>query len=317
MDTDPFLTAALSAAARGWPVVPLKPGTKRPAFHGYDRCPRTGPCTDGHQGWEQRAMLDPHEIRWYWGSRRYAGCNVGIAVGRARLVGVDLDIRKPGDAPPFAPWNQPGVCTGEDVFILLSQQAGELPPVDTYTVRTASGGSHLYYQAPENIALRNTSGSEAGAGLGWKIDTRAGGGQLVAAGSIVDGRPYTAVMDVDPIPLPAWLCERLKAATPAPASPSQPVSIRNRTGFVDSAVRATVAKVRATKVNRNAALWGAAVSLGQLVGGGQLTEREHAEALADAASGHIAVGAYTARQAAQTIASGLRKGIQQPRQVAA
>jgi hypothetical protein len=189
--------------------------------------------------------------------------------------------------------------------------------VDTFTVATASGGTHLYYAAPAGIQLRNTGG-DRGNGLGWKIDTRSWGGQVVAPGSVVHGRAYRIVLDIDPMPLPGWLCDRLRAPASAPPTvPRQAVGIRHRGRYADAAVKATQAKVRAARTNRNAALWGAAVSLGQLVEGGQLSERDHAEALMDAASGHIAVGAYSARQAAATITSGLRKGRENGRQVSA
>jgi hypothetical protein len=308
---DPFLTAALACVARGWPVIPLWPGTKKPAFHGYDRCPRTGPCADRHLGWEQRALSDPDAVRWYWTSRRGAGCNVGIPTGPAGLVGIDLDVPKPEDDPRPVEWDQPDITCGADVFLTLCLQAGQQPPLDTFTVRTGSGGFHLYYLAPPRVELRNSAGTV----LGWKVDTRSAGGQLVAPGSIVNGKPYTTWLDTDPIPLPGWLVERL--AAPPPAPPAEPVSVRHRSAYVDAAVRDSVTKVRATRVNRNAALYGAAVSLGQLVAGGQLSEREHAEALMAAADGHINAGAYSARQAAQTIASGLRAGMRNPRQVAA
>jgi hypothetical protein len=308
---DPFLTAALTTAAHGWPVIPLRPGTKKPAFHGYDRCPHTGPCATGHQGWEHRAMTDPDEIRWYWTSRRYTGCNVGLATGPAGLVVIDLDVPKPEDGPRPAEWDLPGVTTGEDVFLVACDQAGQVPPLDTYTVATASGGAHLYYTAPEGVRLRNS----AGTALGWKVDTRAHGGFIVAPGSIVHGTPYTTIVDTAPMPLPGWLCDRL--AAPPPPPPAGPVNVRHQSAYVDAAVRDSQARVRATKANRNAALYGAAVSLGQLVAGGQLSERQHAEALMAAADAHINAGAYSARQAAQTITSGLRAGMRNPRQVAA
>ncbi|HEX9334445.1 MAG TPA: DNA primase, partial [Pseudonocardiaceae bacterium] len=111
------------------------------------------------------------------------------------------------------------------------------------------------------------------------------------------------------------LVDRLK--TPPPLPPVAPARVANRSAYVDAAVRAEVAAVQSARVNRNAALFGAASALGQLVAGGQLTEREHAEALMSAASRHIAVGAYSARQAQQTIASGLRNGARRPRKVAA
>ena len=53
-----LLCVALAAAARGWHGFPLRPGTKQPALHGYDRCPRTGDCAQKHQGWEHRATTD-------------------------------------------------------------------------------------------------------------------------------------------------------------------------------------------------------------------------------------------------------------------
>jgi hypothetical protein len=60
---------------------------------------------------------------------------------------LDLDVAKPGQEP-WSPWNQPGVECGLDVFLLLCNEVGCLPPFDTYTVATPSGGVHLYYQTP-------------------------------------------------------------------------------------------------------------------------------------------------------------------------
>lgn len=33
-DRDAMLAAALATAARGWPIIPLRPGRKYPALHG-------------------------------------------------------------------------------------------------------------------------------------------------------------------------------------------------------------------------------------------------------------------------------------------
>ncbi|HEY0640140.1 MAG TPA: hypothetical protein VGD67_21125 [Pseudonocardiaceae bacterium] len=41
-----------------------------------------------------------------------------------------------------------GVTCGLDVLALLADDAGTVPPVDTHTVTTAGGGTHLYYAAP-------------------------------------------------------------------------------------------------------------------------------------------------------------------------
>ncbi|HEX2301569.1 MAG TPA: bifunctional DNA primase/polymerase [Pseudonocardiaceae bacterium] len=306
--------AALAAAERGWRVFPLRPGIKRPALHRFDRCPRTGPCEHAHQGWEQRATTDPDRIRAAWTA---AAFNIGLAAGPSGLVVIDLDAATPGEtAPP--PWDQPGVSCGEDVLAVLAEQAGAPLPVDTLTVSTPSGGLHLYYRTPEGTALRNTQG-DRGAGLGWKIDTRAHGGYVLAPGSTVEGRPYTVVQDTAPAPLPGWLLERLQPA-PLPPPPGKPrqVATSRRGRYLQAAIDVETAKVtEAPKGQRNAALYAAAVALGQLVAGGALTEAEVNEALMRAAGKHLACGAYSPRQASATIASGLRAGANRPREVAA
>ena len=306
--TADLLSAALACARRGWPVIPLRPGSKKPALHGYDRCPHTGPCAGGHRGWEQRATTDPQVIRRAWSTGRY---NIGLATGPAGLLVIDLDVRKPGEVPPPPPWNQPGVTSGEDVFLLVCDQAGQVPPVDTFTAATPSGGTHLYYQAPAGPLLRNTAGSL----LGWKIDTRAHGGYVVAPGSTIAGRSYRVVLDRGPIPLPGWLAARL-AAPPTPTPAAEPVRVRHHDAYLDAAVADTAARLKATTTSRNAALYGAAVSLGRFVAAGDLTEAEHQAVLLDAAAGHLAVRAYSHRQALATIASGLRAGQRHGRQAA-
>ncbi len=103
-DRPELLAAALAAAARGWHVFPLRPGSKRPAFpdHLAADCTRTDPrCQAAHQGWEPRATLDPDRIRRAW---QAAPFNVGIACGPSRLLVVDLDIPKPDDGPAPQAW---------------------------------------------------------------------------------------------------------------------------------------------------------------------------------------------------------------------
>jgi hypothetical protein len=310
-----LLDAALTAAARGWHVFPLKPGTKLPALHGYDRCPRTGACAERHVGWEQRATVDPDRIRAAWSAGEF---NVGIACGPSGLVVVDLDAVKPGDQVPDRWMSEAGVRDGQDVLAALAEEAGQPVPADTYTVATPSGGLHLYYQAPAGTALRNTEG-ERGRGLGWKIDTRAHGGQVVAAGSVVAERAYRVLAEREPSALPGWLAVRL---TPAPLPPAPAVPIRpdrgQRDRYLTAAIHGECQKVRnAPASQRNACLYAAALALGQLVAGGALTEAEVSAELASAAARHVALAAYSERQAHQTIASGIRAGASRPRQVAA
>ena len=156
MHSEPFLRAALVAAARGWSVFPLVPGEKTPAI----------------RGWEQRATVDSRQIhRWWAGESCY---NIGVATGKSGLVVIDLDGGR-GDRPPerFA-----GAHDGHDVLAMLADAAGAEMPTRTYTVTTPSG-CHLYFRTPSGISFRNSAGL-----LGWRVDSRAGGGYVVAAGSV-------------------------------------------------------------------------------------------------------------------------------------
>lgn len=303
-----LLDVALATAARGWPVFPLLPATKRPALHGATRCPGVGACAGGHQGWEHRATTDPDRIRTAWTAG--PAFNIGLATGPAGLVVVDLDTPDPADCPP-EPWARLGVCCGADVLAVLAERARQPIPA-TYTVITPSGGAHLYYLAPPEARLRNTVGL-----LGWKIDTRGRGGYVVAAGSTTPAGAYTPTDDRDPVPLPAWLARRLQ---PPPPRPVPVAPVRLGTGrparYLEAALKAETARViGAAAGQRNHSLYIAAVALGQLVAGGALAEADARAVLLAAANLHLAVGAYTLRQAEQTITSGLRAGAKRPRQL--
>jgi hypothetical protein len=313
-----LLAAALAAAERGWQVFPLVPGAKRPAFpdHPADRCTGTDPrCRHGHAGWEQRATTDPDRIRRAWSVTPY---NIGVACGPSGLVVVDLDVPKTVDDTPPARWAQQDARHGLDVLTLLAHTAGQPPPLDTHTVTTPTGGTHLYYHHPAGVVLRNTEG-ETGRGLGWKVDTRAHGGYVVAAGSLIDGRPYTTTDDRPPAELPGWLTAALTpAAPPAPARPVALPSRNRRDRYIASAVAAEVARVEsASRGERNRTLYIAATALGQLVAGGCLSEEHARDALMHAAAAALAVGAYSPTQLHATITSGLRTGGKRPRTVAA
>ncbi|AUY50988.1 bifunctional DNA primase/polymerase [Streptomyces sp. CB01881] len=296
MTGNPLLAAALTAAERGWRVFPLLPGSKKPALHSSARCPRTAACTTGHQGWEQRATCDPAVIWRTWSHGPYG---IGLATGPSHLVVVDLDTPKPGTPLPVGP---AGPRDGAGVLAALCERYGRAYPSGTYTVRTPSGGTHLYFAAPAGSGLRNTAG-ERGTGLGRWIDTRAGGGYVVAAGSTVAGHRYEAVLDTGPVPLPAWL-HTLLAPPPRPATPVVPLSSRagRRPGYADAALRNESANVaNAAEGNRNWTLTRAARALGRFVADGRLSRGEVEDALKGAAE----QAGLPARDAAATITSAL------------
>ncbi|MFI7272635.1 bifunctional DNA primase/polymerase [Streptomyces sp. NPDC049879] len=282
--------AALRLVRRGWHVFPLIPGEKRPAVS----------C------WERRATTDPGRIARCWVAGPF---NVGVAAGPSRLVVVDLDTPKDADDAPPPDWAGEDVRDGMDVFAAVCEQHGQRYPADTFTVRTGRGGIHLYFAAPAGIELRNSSGK-----LGWKVDTRAGGGYVVGPGSTVNGCPYTVVHDAEPAPLPAWLAALL---APPPLPPQRPTVVAltggdRRTAYLTAALNAEVRRVTDSAPDRhNEALYLAAVALGQLVAGGELTAEDVHAYLSPAAA---QVGQMP-REIPRTIASGLRAGARRPRTV--
>jgi hypothetical protein len=271
----------------------------------------------GFTDWERHATTDPDLIRRIWARQPY---NIGVATGPSRLVVIDLDAPKPGDAPPPA-WRLPGIHDGTDVLAALCEQAGQPMPLETFMVRTRRGGLHLYFTAPPTPPggppLGNTQGGNGG--LGWLIDTRATGGYVVGPGSQVnlpDGAgTYTVIHTPAAVPLPSWLAERLR---PKPLPPQQPIAVPlaadRRGSYLRAAVLAELERVTSSPAHgHNVALYRASVALGQLAAGGALTQDEVTGWLADAAQ---AVG-QPPGEARRTIASGLRAGARRPRTVAA
>jgi hypothetical protein len=252
-----LLDAALAAAERGWPVFPLVPGRKAPRRSAAD--------------WERRATVDPSRIGRWWAT--HPRDNVGIATGPAGLVVVDLDVAAPGETPPDR-W--PGAAGGADVLAALADEHGERLPA-TWSVATPSGGRHLYFERAPGRELRSTAGR-----LGWHIDTRAAGGYVVAAGSIVAGRPYAVTDGTAAAPLPLWLVPLL--APPAPRRPPQatgrPAPPSRRRGYVAAALDGEVRRVLdAGPHTRNHALNKAAWNLGRYVAAGLLPRHVVEDAL--------------------------------------
>ncbi|MGX9921377.1 bifunctional DNA primase/polymerase [Streptomyces sp. NPDC002248] len=283
--TASLLAAALACAERGWPVFPLRPGSKRPALHGEARCPRTGPCESGHLGWEQRATTDPDRIRRAWASGDY---NVGLATGPANLVVVDLDVPKPGAEGP-----------GGAARLRALAERHRQPVPSTRTVRTPSGGTHLYFPAPLAARLHNTAGT-----LAPLVDTRAWGGYVVAPGSILPTGRYESVAPFALRPTPPWL--RGLLLTPQKASAQARPAPVGRQGHASAYARAALdgetTNVRtAREGTRNATLLRAARALGRLIAAGDLTRPVVETALQEAGE----AAGLPAAECAATIRSAL------------
>ncbi|MGW3692059.1 bifunctional DNA primase/polymerase [Streptomyces sp. NPDC005125] len=260
-----LLSAALDAAARGWAVFPLRPGGKPPALHGEASCPRTGECTTRHHKWEQRATTDPDRIRQAWSAGRF---NIGIATGPSGLAVVDLDLPKPNSSK--------GTPSGVTTFEALCERTGQAVP-STYRVRTASGGEHLYFTAPSGVRLANSAGR-----LGPLVDTRAWGGYVVAAGSIVHGGTYDVVDPAPVVELPAWLLDALKPAE-RPAQPLRLAIPKHGSRAADTALARETAAIKAAEEGRREAqLFQSARSLGRFVAWGDIPRHVVEEAFQSA-----------------------------------
>lgn len=290
MSTHPprLLAAALAAADSALYVFPVAPRGKTPAV----------------RDWEQVATRDPGRITSWWTARPY---NIGAAVGRSGIVVIDVDTAR-GDAPPeeFA-----GATSGCDVLEMLAAREGQPAPVDTYTVATPTGGAHLYFRAPEGLGLRNTAGV-----LGWKIDTRAEGGYVVAAGSARAEGLYRVSRSGPIARLPGWLAAAL---TPAPhlVPSTTPLALnRNRAGaYVQAVVESEAADVAAApNGTRHRTRLKAARNLGRLVGGGELDEQTAYDALREAAARHIGHDC-TEAEVDRDLRHGLTYGRRLPRQI--
>jgi hypothetical protein len=193
------------------------------------------------------------------------------------------------------------------VLAVLAERHGAALPVQTYRVLTVSGREHLYYTAPPGVELHNTAGK-----LGWLLDTRAEGGYVVAAGSVINSRRYQADDTAEVTALPHWLTALLVDRPAAPASDVHPAVdvVARRSRYAAAALRGELDRVLDAPVGqRNHTLNTAAFALGQLVATGLIPE-----ALAIDALNHAAHAAGLGHDEAEaTIRSGLSAGAHHPR----
>lgn len=157
------------------------------------------------------ATTDPEQIERWW--TQHPSANVAIRTDG--LVAIDLDGSQNAwmaDAP--------------DKLVELGVAAVSLTP---------RGGKHFIFRQPASKGWRSSTGR-----LAPRVDTRADGGYILVAPSVVGGKPYRwaegRLLDVarDHLPAPPeWLASALDeiaapgGAQPASAPPSIPVGQRN------------------------------------------------------------------------------------------
>lgn len=198
-----LLDLALSYADRGWPVFPLAPGKKTPRF-------RKGHMWgDGHNS----ATTHKPTIRMMWRDGGY-DCNIGIATGHeSGLFIIDFDTKGAG-------------AEANEKALLATLGLDEWPW--SYLVLTPSGGWHRGYYCPPELLL----GSGRGV-LARGVDHRGDDGYVVAAGSVVGGRTYEAMVDVDELAeVPAGVVELITSASAtAEVSEISTVTVTNNISF--------------------------------------------------------------------------------------
>lgn len=262
--------AAVAAASRGWAVFPLEPGKKEATL----------------KDWPNRACADPERVARYWPSDRH---NVGIACGPSRLVVLDLDAH--GELPED--WRLPGVNDGKDVFAQICEWAGMDWPA-THTVATPRAGWHLYFVVPADSVIRNSVSV-----IGPQVDVRAAGGYVVGAGSTVGGKPYEALYDDDPAPLPEWIA-RIIEPRPELCNAITQFTPSGEPGKRLEGLLRTVSGAKAG--TRNDTLFWAASRAAEMTAAGHADVRDTARQLLDAA---VSVG-LSEQESMRTITSAMK-----------
>jgi hypothetical protein len=171
-------------AARGWPVFPLIPRSKKPI----------------HKGGFKNATTDLAQVDAWWAETPDA--NIGIATGDVSgLFVVDLDDKE-------------GRSGSENWSQLADRNGGDGAPIEH---RTGSGGLHLVYK--HTADLRNSVSK-----LAPGVDVRGEGGYIAAAPSIHPcGGLYSwaeGALNTTLAPPPDWLVEKLRARAMPDAAPA-------------------------------------------------------------------------------------------------
>lgn len=194
---------------------------------------------------------------------------------------------------------------GLESLSTLQDRYGEL--LETYTVRTPSGGYHFYFLwGPLCELLTNTAGK-----LGPGLDIRAEGGMVLVPPT--DG--YEIMTTCEPVAAPAWLLALLlpSASSASPAkSDEQPV--RDPKAHASRAIASAIEEIQAApEGTRDATMNRNAYGLGRIIGICGLNRDSVIDLLVTTA---VEAG-YNAHKALDCCTRGVDAGMKNPREVAA
>ena len=295
IDENSLKAAALAHAKNGFYVIPLVENSKRPLI----------------SDWQNRATTNSLQIDSWW--TEHPNANIGIACEVSNLIVIDLDTSK-GAVPPSS-WKEFGVKNGEDVFREICKKAGDAQLFETYSVKTPSGGKHLYFY-DQNIAIKQ--GTEVNGW--WRVDTRSKGGYIVAEGSRLINSAngvtdhYRSIGNHSVVlNFPTWLRDELSSK---PIRESVIASSSNSASSVSSDPKFSlefaeqVLSERCTLIRntpegrRNQSLIKHATYIGKIIGMGSLDERKASESLLEAAT----LSGLTKFESVNAIKAGIKYG---------
>ncbi len=162
-----MLNEVLNYAKHGLQVFPLTPNSKIPL--------------KGTQG-SKEATSAPEQVKAWWTAN--PDCNIGVAT-RGFIV-LDVDV------------NHVNHADGYHSLEVLEEAYNKLP--ETLTVKTASGGRHLYFKLPEGLELPQKIAFLNG------VDIKANPNNYVLLPpSQVDGDAYTFEKKQPMADMPEWL----------------------------------------------------------------------------------------------------------------
>lgn len=282
------LSVALDLARQGIPVFPCYPGGEKV------KQPLQGVF------WRTAATTDERRVNQWW--EQHPDALPAINLERADLIVIDCD-------------GAGGIEDWRDV------RSGR--PDSAAIVETPSGGEHRYFKRGGR-PLGNGRGALPPKRGHDGIDVRGAGGYVIAPGAtLLDGRRYEPNgYDILSAPeIPDWLISILQAPTfhDAPAEavrfePGPPVSDERKRAYGERALDEEMRDLAmAPPGTRNESANVSAFRIGQLVGGGCLTESEAYAALHNAALSWGISAKDKALGPKGTIARAIRDGARSPR----
>jgi len=200
--------AARAYLARGWSVIPVEAGGKRPLVR--------------WEAFQQKRPSEQDLRRWY---RRWPDANVGIVTGViSSLLVLDVDPRHGGDAS----------------LRELERRYHALP--DTVEAVSGGGGRHLYFAHPGGVVHNRVA---LAPGIDLRGD---GGMIVAPPSRHPSGRGYEWKISHGPddaslAGLPPWLLGRLQPAAPSPGHPAAYWRSLVRGGVAEGARNNTVASL--------------------------------------------------------------------------